>query len=104
MVDQNDNRSSKNKDAGIITREDLSLFMETYRNMIESNLQLMDKQDKSIDILSTLSKSIDNINQILSNGFKSTEEKHNGFAIKLFGVIGVLCTIILGMVGLMVAK
>ena len=31
-----------------ITREDLSLLMESYKNMIESNLTLMEKQDRTV--------------------------------------------------------
>ena len=104
MAIQSDKRSVKNKEEGVITREDLSLFMETYKNMIESNLQLMEKQDKALTVLSSLSDCVRVIGENISKEFKTTEKSHNGFAVKLFGVIGVLCTIILGLVGLMVTK
>jgi hypothetical protein len=104
MAIQSDNRSLKNKDEGVITREDLSLFMETYKNMIESNLQLMDKQDTTITLLNSLVDCVRVIGEKITKEFQSTEKSHNGFAVKLFGVIGVLCTIILGLVGILVSK
>lgn len=108
-----------------LTREDLTILLESYRNMIESNLQLNEKQDqilKSIVSVLTFFEDIkDNINKInnhhekcavnqLSNYSDLKDLMHTEYAdslrdgigakAKLYGLIGILCTIIVGLIGL----
>lgn len=112
-----------------INKDDLFLMMESYKNMIESNLQLMEKQDVTTKKIDSMCQSLTNIAGIIKEGFASvdkhhdncantqltrneslvklvqdghtaTSKVHSGQNLKIFGLISLLCTIILGLVGL----
>jgi hypothetical protein len=98
------------------------ILMESYRNMIETNLTLMEKVDDVAKILETASTSINNLIsamhtnhstcktqrrdikdemlKVISIGSTSNEKIHNNQNLKLLGTIGLLITIILALVGL----
>ena len=119
-----------------LTREDLFLLMESYKNMIESNLTLMEKQDNILnkinsncDALIKVSNTLESgfnsigdiikavtnhqancaknqllyhegIKDILSNDKVESVKIHFGQNIKFFGLLALLCSIILGLVAL----
>lgn len=130
-----------------LTREDLTILLDSYKNMIESNLQLMEKQEQILTKIGDACMVFDKLRDELVSGFKvfSTEmigvhnhhqhckemqerynqtlkdllsedheevkgilhndhmevtKTHFGQNLKFYGLIGALCTIILGLVGL----
>lgn len=130
-----------------INRDDLFTMMEAYKNMIETNLILVEKQDIAVKKLEGLTNDINNLAHNLLEGFKiitdslkSVDNHHAGCAInqraycdelknvmrdnrddlknilrdnredsnkkhmnqnlRIFGLITLLCSIILGLIGL----
>ena len=115
-----------------VTREDLFLLLESYRNMIESNLTLMEKQDSTLKSLENLSvilsekvtnivtdkhlhcikaraefvkefKDLFNTNKDTIGTYKDDNQKFNSSnSIKIYGIMGLLITIILTLLGILV--
>ena len=119
--------NDENKKA--LDRDDLFLLMESYRNMIESNLTLMEKQTNILDKIDsacrmieqfsnsiqhwskevnehhkkcaeTQKNNIESLQKIITNGEQSTHDEHSNFNFKFYGLVATLCTIIIGLIGL----
>ena len=130
MPDDNERRHHS------LTREDLTVLLESYKNMIESNLQVMDKQLTAINKINELCKVFSALNTFLDGNFRDIHEALKGVnnhhmecakhqldyntslkdilkndhtenqtthlkqGFKLYGLIGMFGTIILGLIGL----
>jgi hypothetical protein len=113
----------------IITKQDLSLMMESYKNMIEANLAINEKQDVIYNKLGQMCTSLntilvefkdafkevhihhkdcaksqllynDNLKEMFRKDKEDRQKEYSGQNLKIFGLIGMLCTVILGLIGL----
>ena len=115
-----------------LTREDLTTLLEAYRNMIETNLLLNEKQDEVLKKVLLVIKNFDDLKQILIDSLKTINAHHNDCAkqqkiyndtiqnklqeehdtnlksnlkhtvkdLKVYALVGLLCTIILSLIAL----
>lgn len=111
-----------------LTKSDLAGLMESYKNTIESNLILNEKQDMILARITEVCKVFIEVKQVIeeqnkeitehhssckdqqrvynSELLKDISEKHtdgvrstSSINIKIYGIIGVLLTIIIGLIG-----
>jgi hypothetical protein len=112
-----------------LTREDLSSLMESYKNTIESNLMLTEKMDLILNKIVDACNIFSDVKEMTSDNFKIITDHHSeckhqqrvynsellrdisdkhtddmrsdtSLNIKIYGIIGVLMTIIIGLIGL----
>lgn len=99
-------RRETDRDAGLV-RDDLFLLMEAYRNTIELNTTLLERQDainqglnRVLTDLSEVSEIIEALKKTLDGHRLAESAEHSRHTTRLYAAFAALTSIILALIGL----
>lgn len=99
-------RREADRDPGL-DREDLFLLMESYRNTIELNTTLLERQDALTQILERIANEVEtvkinqaDIKKTVDGNRKDETAEHSRHTIRLYAAFAALTTIILALIGI----